>query len=163
MEWPLLVIADYIIRKQPLFNIVHFHALPHIWWLGINYARFTLWVPCKFLKSRKLLQRNSHCVMHLFTRFLIGILYYPIQCHDCSWLSIPYLILIILDAQIENVALKKECSSWPIKWREWINWSTWKVKTDIQFYTLHFLHKTSIYFQLASMHAVSKGLICGPR
>ena len=24
-----------------IFNIVHFHALPHIWGLGINYARFT--------------------------------------------------------------------------------------------------------------------------
>ena len=25
-----------------IFNIVHFHALPHIWGLCINYARFTL-------------------------------------------------------------------------------------------------------------------------
>ena len=28
------------------FNIVHFHALPHKLGLGINYARFTLWVLC---------------------------------------------------------------------------------------------------------------------
>ena len=29
-----------------IFNIVHFHALPHIWGLGINYARFTPYLPC---------------------------------------------------------------------------------------------------------------------
>ena len=29
-----------------IFNIVHFHALPHIWGLGINYARFTPLLIC---------------------------------------------------------------------------------------------------------------------